>query len=117
MQSPSGDGSVGFYVNYDGDDVGDALREIIRRDGYAAVFATFSAVESKHWRELNPETADELPGYVARFPSEVARCRAVKGYGVLFVDEAALSDTGVFTPDHCDRAYEVSRDGTVRAQW
>ncbi|MEB3022937.1 MULTISPECIES: hypothetical protein [Mycolicibacter] len=118
MDSPSGGAGTGFYVQYDGDDVGTELQRIIERDGYVQVFAVFEAQASRYWREITPGVGDELPEYVTRFPQNIPVSRAVCGYGVLLVGseelDASQRHTAVDLDTDGDRAYLVTEAGAVR---
>lgn len=117
MVSPDGGTDSGFYVHYDGDEVGALLRLIIERDGYAKAFGVFADQPSRFWREITPNVGDELPEYVSRFPQNIPRCRAVAGYGVLFVGDEELSAStnhlGVDLDRDGERAYRVGATGIV----
>ncbi|ORW08522.1 hypothetical protein DQP56_00685 [Mycolicibacter senuensis] len=117
MDSPSGGAGTGFYVHYDGDQVGTELQRIIDRDGYMRAFTVFEAQASRFWREITPGVGDELPEYVARFPQNIPVSRAVCGYGVLFVGpgelEASRRHTAVNLGADGERAYRVNAAGRV----
>lgn len=118
MISPTRGPDVGFYVHYDGDEVGGELRAIIDRRGYPAVFEMFRAQPSRFWRELNIDTGDVLPEHVSRFPQNILVSHAVPGYGVLLIgpEELAASATPVSVDPAQDRqrGYRVDRHGVVR---
>ena len=100
-------------VYYDGDDVGDTLRQLIARDGYPTVYAALTQQASRNWRELAPHTTDHLPDG-DRFPAGSEQ--AVAGYGALFLGEhhIAAAEIDTWDPDTArDRQYRVRVDGTV----
>ena len=116
MLAPGGVGDTGFYVHYDGDDVGTHLRVLIDRDGYEAVYAVFSSQRSRYWRQLTPDMTDELPEYITRFPENLPRCQPIAGYGVLFMDHEAITASGRYAggaPEERNRNYHIVRSGRV----
>lgn len=117
LASPDETADSGFYVHYDGDDVGAQLRKLIERDGYPTVFATFRDQPSRFWRHLDLDTGDELPDFVSQFPQNIPRCQVVPGYGVLFIGreelQASAETTAVDPVNHMRRGYSVGSSGAV----
>lgn len=118
LASPTQAAEGGFYVHYDGDDVGHQLGRLIERDGYPTVFEMFRDQPSRFWRHLDADTGQELPEFVTQFPDYARCCLAVPRYGVLFVGPAELqASTQVETVNPAtdmDRGYAVNRTGAVR---
>ncbi|MFB9785298.1 hypothetical protein [Rhodococcus baikonurensis] len=107
---------VVIVVRYDGNDGGDEIDKMVRRDGYDTVYETFRKQPSRNWMGLDTGVGSGLPDYVTSFPQNVAVSAAVEGYGVLYVaDQIITPETiGDGTGWERDCIYIVNREGKPR---
>ncbi|WP_336873463.1 hypothetical protein [Rhodococcus qingshengii] len=102
-------------IHFDADGVENELSQIIWRDGYRNVYATFRDQPSRHWGQLFADAKATLPNEIAYIAYEVEQSRPVEGYGIVWIGEMTLTaaEMGDGSRWDCDRAYSVNPSGRV----